>query len=312
MADSTNRHARYPLRAVIRRTGLSADVIRAWERRYGAVAPGRSDGGQRLYSEEDVVRLVLLRNATVQGHSIGEIAALDISALEALNIRRGADTSGGADGSDDVIAAAIAAMAELDQVALESTLKRAVMSLGATRFIDTIVSDLLRQVGDRWHAGTLSPSHEHLASHTVRRVLGWVADAYEPMAGAPTIVVATPAGEHHELGAMAAAAAAAEEGWRVVYLGPNLPATDVAAATGQVGAEMVALSIVYANGEVTAREIRETARALPDGTRMIIGGAAARRIPADRLGPNVGILDDVGALRRLLRARREVGSGRKV
>src|SRR5687767_8040152 len=102
MADSTNRHARYPLRAVIRRTGLSADVIRAWERRYGAVAPSRSDGGQRLYSEDDVVRLVLLRNATAQGHSIGEIAALDISALEALSTRRGADTSVGADESDAV------------------------------------------------------------------------------------------------------------------------------------------------------------------------------------------------------------------
>ena len=306
MADSTKRHARYPLRAVIRRTGLSADVIRAWERRYGAVAPSRSDGGQRLYSEEDVVRLLLLRNATAQGHSIGEIATLDISALEALSTRRGPDTAVGEDRSDAVIAAAVTATEELDQVALESTLKRAVMSLGATRFVDTIVSDLLRQVGDRWHAGTLSPSHEHLASHTVRRVLGWVADAYEPTAGAPTILVATPAGELHELGAMAAAAAAAEEGWRVVYLGPNLPAADVAAATAQVGAELVALSVVYANGEATASEIRETARALPGGTRLIIGGSAGR-VAADRLGPNVGVLDDIGALRRLLRARREVG-----
>ena len=307
MADSTSRQARYPLRAVIRRTGLSADVIRAWERRYGAVAPSRSDGGQRLYSEEDVVRLVLLRNATAQGHSIGEIATLDTSALEALSTRRGPDMSVGTDGSDAVIAAAVAATEELDQAALESTLKRAVMSLGATRFIDTIVSDLLHQVGDRWHAGTLSPSHEHLASHTVRRVLGWVADAYEPATGAPTILVATPAGELHELGAMAAAAAAAEEGWRVVYLGPNLPAGDVVAATAQVAAELVALSVVYANGEVTAGEIRETARALPGGTRLIIGGAASRRVAADRLGSNVGILDDVGALRLLLRARREAG-----
>jgi methanogenic corrinoid protein MtbC1 len=275
------------------------------------VAPGRSDGGQRLYSEEDVVRLVLLRNATAQGHSIGEIATLDTSALEALSARRGIGAAVEGDGSDAVIAAAMAATEELDHVTLESTLKRAVMSLGATRFIDTIVSDLLRQVGDRWHAGTLSPAHEHLASHTVRRVLGWVADAYEPAARAPTIVVATPAGELHELGAMAAAAAAAEEGWRVVYLGPNLPAADVAAATAQVRAELVALSVVYANGEVTASEIREMARALPDGKRMIIGGAAGKRVAADRLEPNVAILDDVGALRRLLRARREPGTARE-
>ena len=87
MTDSTNRQARYPLRAVIRRTGLSADVIRAWERRYGAVSPDRSDGGQRLYTEEDVVRLVLLQKATAEGHSIGEIATLDVRALDALCAR---------------------------------------------------------------------------------------------------------------------------------------------------------------------------------------------------------------------------------
>ena len=82
MTDPANRQPRYPLRAVIRRTGLTADVIRAWERRYGAVSPSRSEGGQRLYSEHDVIRLSLLRKATAEGHSIGEIARLDDASLE--------------------------------------------------------------------------------------------------------------------------------------------------------------------------------------------------------------------------------------
>lgn len=308
MSDANSRDARYPLRAVIRRTGLTADVIRAWERRYGAVSPGRSDGGQRLYSESDVVRLALLKKATSDGHSIGEIARLDSSSLEALAARGRADSvrSDAGSASRVVIAEAIAAIESMDQNVLEGVLKRAVLSLGATRFIDSIAAELLTQVGDRWHAGTLAPFHEHLASDTVRRTLAWVSDAYEPERSAPCVVVATPAGELHELGAMIVAAAASEEAWRVVYLGANLPAADIAAAARAVGADLVALSLVYGNGEGTTLEIRETARALPDGVALVVGGAAAALLGADELGREVHVLDDIGSLRRLLRARREI------
>ena len=308
MTDSNNRDVRYPLRAVIRRTGLTADVIRAWERRYGAVNPSRSEGGQRLYSESDVVRLALLRKAAADGHSIGEIARLDSAALEVLATQGRAGHGRPDDGSAAalVVAEAIAATESLDQSTLEAVLKRAVLTLGATRFIDSIAADVLRQVGDRWHAGTLAPFHEHLASDTVRRVLAWVSDAYEPERRAPCVVVATPAGEYHELGAMIAAAAASEESWRVVYLGANLPAADIAAAAKAVSADVVALSLVYGNGGAATREIVETARALPDGVALVVGGAAAIKLGTEQLGPRVHLLDDVAALRRLLRARREV------
>lgn len=308
MTDSINRLTRYPLRAVIRRTGLSADVIRAWERRYGAVSPTRSEGGQRLYSEEDLIRLSLLRKATTDGHSIGEIATLDSSALHAL-VTRGRDPAVGVDEASEaahVVAEAIAAVEALDQSTLESVLKRAVLSLGATRFVDSIAAAVLRQIGDRWHEGTLAPFHEHLASDTVRRVLAWVSDAFGPDGRAPCVVVATPSGELHELGAMIAAAAAAEERWRVVYLGPNLPSADIVAAATKVGADVVALSLVYANGDASIREVTDTARALPNGTVLVMGGAAATRLGAEKLGSSVHVLDDTASLRRLLRARREM------
>ena len=319
MTQPTNHQPRYPLRVVIRRTGLSADVIRAWERRYGAVSPTRSEGGQRLYSEDDVVRLALLRKATSDGHSIGEIARLGQSALASLaahgsrasattvaTARGGAAPTVADSDAQVVVAEAIAATEALDRGALESALKRAALSLGATRFIDDIAADVLRMVGDRWHAGTLAPFHEHLASDTMRRVLAWVGDAYEPARGAPTIVIATPSGESHELGAMIVAAAASEESWRVVYLGPDLPAGDIAAAARASGADVVALSLVYSSGETGVREIQEVARALPSTVTLVAGGAAAARFGAERLGPAVQVLDDVAALRTLLRARREI------
>jgi len=175
MSDAPNRQARYPLRAVIRRTGLSADVIRAWERRYSAVEPQRSGGGQRLYSEQDVLRLGLLRRATAQGHSIGEIARLDLPALEALVERPSSPGSDSARAPVSlVVAEALSATERLDAVALERVLKHATLSLGVDRLVDDVVSRFLTEVGTRWHLGTLSPAHEHLASDTVRRVLAWV------------------------------------------------------------------------------------------------------------------------------------------
>jgi MerR family transcriptional regulator, light-induced transcriptional regulator len=303
MNDVPNRQARYPLRAVMRRTGLSADVIRAWERRYGAVAPQRSEGGQRLYSERDVVRLGLLARATGVGHSIGEIARLDDSALEALlhaPNARGLDAR--ADDIAGVVADALGAAARLDSPSLEAILKRAAFSLGVERFVDEVVGRFLTEVGNRWHTGAMSPAHEHLASNTMRRVLAWVTDAYELEPDAPRILIATPAGELHELGAMSVAAAAVGEGWRVVYLGASLPARDIATAAEQVGAQAVALSVVYADGASTAAEVEAVARALPEGIDLFIGGAAAHEVEARSRNKRLRVLQGIEPLRQTLRA----------
>lgn len=302
MNDRDNRRARYPLRAVIRRTGLSADVIRAWERRYRAVTPQRSGGGQRLYTEDDVTRLALLRRASADGHSIGEIARLDTGALEALiggARRRGAE--GPREALDTALAEALAATERFDTVGLEQALKRAALSLGIERFVDEVVSRFLYAVGDHWRAGTLCPAHEHLASTTMRRVLAWVSDAYEPPADAPRVVIATPSGELHELGAMAAAAAAAAEGVAVVYLGASLSASDIATAVRAVNAKLVALSVVHANGDATTREVIDTARMVPAEVGVVVGGAASSQIEPVAGEAGVRVLRDLVAFRHLLR-----------
>ena len=305
MDESRNRASatRYPLRAVMRRTGLSADVIRAWERRYGAVSPTRSGGRQRLYTEDDVVRLSLLQRATSAGHSIGEIAKLGADALKDLvghGLPRDLERR---DLAASVLDESLTATEAFDSVALEQTLKRVVLSLGAERFVDEIVGAFLREVGDRWHAGTLSPAHEHMASHVVRRVLEWLGDAYDPGPRAPRIVVATPAGEMHELGAMVVAAAALSEGWRTIYLGPNLPSDEIAAAAARSGAELVALSVVYSDDHRTAEEVRRTARALPKNVGLLLGGAAVEKLDVGGRRTDVQVIGDVVGFRRELRER---------
>jgi MerR family transcriptional regulator, light-induced transcriptional regulator len=305
MSDRAGNVSRYPLRAVMRRTGLSADVLRAWERRYGAVHPQRSEGGQRLYSDEDVERLVLLQRATEAGHSISEIARLGRGALEAL--LEGGVRPGGVRALSSVDVAvrdAVTATEQLDPVALEAALKRGVLTAGTDLFVDEAVPRFLRDVGERWHRGSFTTAHEHLASDTVRRVLGWIAEAYDAPRDAPLVIVATPSTEMHELGAMLVAAAAASEGWRVVYLGPNLPATDIVAAASQVGANAVALSVVYSDSDHTVRELRMTAGSLPPGVIMLIGGMAAMRLERALTDTGIRVLRDLDALRSLLRGYR--------
>ena len=76
---------RHPIRVVARRTGLSPELLRVWEKRYGAVEPGRTKTGRRVYSDKDIERLSLIRKVTLSGRRVGEVSALPIEALEALS-----------------------------------------------------------------------------------------------------------------------------------------------------------------------------------------------------------------------------------
>ena len=302
MSELEREGPRYPVRAVMRRTGLRADVLRAWERRYGAVRPIRSPGGQRLYSADDLERLALLQRATAAGHSIGEIARLDRVALELLldSAGRRGDESGA---TDTVLRDAMLAVDGLDAGGLEAELKRAALRMGAAAVVDDLLPRFLRAIGERWNRGALTPAHEHLATQAVKRVLAWLAGAFDARPDAPRVVIATPANEHHELGAMLAAAVAAGEGWRAVYLGPNLPAMDIVTAAERVSASVVALSVVYTDGEPTMVEIRETATRLGTSTLLVIGGAAAARLERSIGVAGVRVVPDLGAFRALLRER---------
>ena len=307
MADGANGVTRYPMRVVMSRTGLTADVLRAWERRYGAVQPYRSPAGQRLYSDRDVERLLLLRRATLDGHSIGAIATLDDHALEALLARSPATEATPPHAElTALLREAMHATEHLDASALEATLRRATMALGATPFVDDFAPRFLVEVGERWHAGSVGVAHEHLATSLVRRALDRVIEAFTVSPRAPRLIVATPAGEQHELGAMLVAAAAAQEGWRVIYLGANLPSAEIIAAAQEVHARAVALSLIAARGHDVVDELRRTAGGLPEGTSLLVGGRTAEQVAGETHARGVGVLGDIAALRRALRAIRSV------
>lgn len=286
----------HPMRLVTVRTGLTPDLLRAWEKRYGAVTPVRSPGGQRLYSDADVERLALLARAIEGGRAIGQIANLSLGELQVMvekdaRAREPARASVvAAESWESLQAEALAAVNRFEPGELESTLRGAALRLGMDDMLDGVIGPLLLTIGTRWHAGLLSPAHEHVATDVIRRTLTWMMEKGAPLPMAPTVVVGTPAGQTHELGAMLAAAAAASHGWRVVYLGANLPAIDIAAVANHTRATAVALSLVHPAGDpaidVALRDLRA---ALPKGTAILAGGTAAASYAQ--------ALDNVGALR---------------
>jgi MerR family transcriptional regulator, light-induced transcriptional regulator len=280
MDNRTDHHEpRHPIQVVVRRTGLSADVLRAWERRFGVVAPRRSASGRRLYSDEQVERLRLLHRVTREGWSIGRVASLSNGELLALlddTPARPADERSAAP-VDVFLSAALEAVSRYDASALDSHLWRAVVALAPADFFDRVLTPLLAEIGERWRRGHLQPAGEHIASAVIRRVLGRIGDAMETQQGDLRVVVGTPVGQMHDIGALLVAASAAAEGWTVTFVGADLPAADLAAAARRTGARCVALSLVHPGDDARIpAELAELREALPREVAIVAGGSAAR------------------------------------
>ena len=311
------RTARHPIQVVVRRTGLSADVIRAWEKRYDVVAPVRSDSGRRLYSDADVARLELLARATLGGHTIGQAAALSAPALAAL-VRadaataahlaapRTADTPNAqADAATERVAECLDAATRLAPADLDAALRRALLALGATPFIDAVVVPFWSEIGERVRAGTLRPAHQHLVLAILRRALDRLTSAAGAGLTRLGLVVATPLGQHHELGALVATAVAAAEGLRPLYLGVGLSADSIGEIATQLGAPAVLLGLgTAASDRVVPRELRHLRALLPADVAILAEGPAAHAHRGVLREIEAVIIPDAPALRVWLRGRR--------
>jgi len=312
--DSDARQARHPIQVVARRTGLSADVIRAWERRYHAVSPQRSATSRRLYSDQDVERLTLLRRATEAGRRISDVAglalaelkqlvAIDAAAVAQAPVPATARTAS-EPAADSYLETCLTAVRNLDPVALESALTEAALALSIPALLDQVISELLNRIGAEWRAGVLRTCHEHLATAQLRSYLGHLVNAGNTTGTGPILVVAAPAGQHHELGALMVAVTAAQGGWTPLYLGPNIPSDDLAFAAAAKNARAVALSISYPADDARLPEaLRRLRRQLPEQVILLAGGAAlpgyrqalteVRALQIDNLETLRGTLDEL-------------------
>ena len=287
--------AHHPIQRVSLLTGLSPHVIRIWEQRYNAVEPRRTPTNRRLYSQQHIERLILLRQATQAGYNIGSVARLPddklrkLAAAAASNNHHDTSPAVRATRSAPFLDACVAAVKALDGSGLEDALKRAATALGALGLLQRVVGPLARTVGELWRAGEITAAHEHFATAVIRVVLGDAAKPFAVPAHAPVLLVATPAGQVHELGALLVAATAVSFGWRVTYLGASLPAAEIAGAAQISGARAVALSLVYPEDDPQLPgELVRLREALPPQTALLAGG---RAMSAYR-----DVLADIGAV----------------
>jgi methanogenic corrinoid protein MtbC1 len=312
MSNSTMKdQPRHAIRIAAQRSGIPTDTLRAWERRHRVVTPARSDSARRLYSDADIEHLRLLHELVERGHSIGHIASLAPDQLAALLTSEIPATGSrpGSPASDAAEAAARAeaqrALLDMDGHALRRVVRRAMVDLETDRVIESVLAPLCRSIGDQWATGAICTAHEHIASVALRDALGSMLDVLQPARRGPRLVAATPAGERHELGALMAATVAASAGWEVTYLGPDLPASDIAAVARQLGARAVLLSIVRrpAADDAAMPEVRALRASLDPGTALFVGGAGAARLAEQVTAAGATQIDDLTALRQALADR---------
>jgi len=269
------------IRTVAKRTGLSAFVIRSWEKRYKLADPIRSAGGHRLYSEAEVERLILLSRAVKSGLSIGNIVHLPDSELIAMLAKSEAPAPGGLgpEFSDSVAqrlaAEMVEAVKEFNGRRLNRVLDEAKVGLGWQGLIEKVISPAAAEIGRLWQAGEMTIAQEHFFSAAVKIQLGSRVHGFAPLPNAPRIVVGTPAGQMHKLGAVLAANAAANMGWEVAYVGASVPAEELAGAVKKFGARALAISLTFPKGDpVLLGELHDLGRLVPEGTRIVVGGQA--------------------------------------
>jgi DNA-binding transcriptional MerR regulator len=306
----------YRIGTVARLAGVSTHALRVWERRYGVPTPARSEGGARLYSEAEVARLRLLKRAVDRGHPIGRLVSLDRGALERLaGVGAGAaearqQTGAGGESAAELVRGVLEAARHFDSTHAQELLDRASLLFSARTLVFDVLAPLLQRVGDEWQEGELCSASEHLVSALVRDHASQLLRKLPPEPGAELIAVSTPAGELHELGAILAATTAKMHGFGVLYLGPDLPASQIALAARSSGAALVALSVLALDVARAVAEIDALLAELPNEIELVLGGPAAETICRQASRPVVA-LGTLAAFEALLIARaRPLGKSR--
>jgi MerR family transcriptional regulator, light-induced transcriptional regulator len=248
-----------------KRAGVSPELLRAWERRYGLLRPARSAGGLRLYSPADVERVALMQRHLAEGMAAAEAAALAVrdavdedaarTALRPAAIR-------------DELAAALDVF---DEPRAQAILDRLLALATVETLLAEVVVPYLQDLGERWKRGEASVAQEHFASGVLRGRLLGLARGWGLGLG-PVALLACLPGEQHDLGLIAFGLALRSQGWRIVYLGPDSPIDTVADVSHQLEPSLVVLNAV---SRERMRPVLPKLRSLAKGHRLAIGGSAA-------------------------------------
>ncbi|MCX5729553.1 MAG: MerR family transcriptional regulator [Nitrospirae bacterium] len=281
---------------VAKLTGLSKDVIRIWERRYGLVKPSRSSNRYREYSDEEVALLRFVKAQMEQGATIGSLAA---EGHDSLVARMRVATPVSAEDQkphERLLDDLMGSLDPLDKAGFERRLNGAVAVIPFEEAVQRILLPLQRRIGELWHEGLLDIGVEHYVTKIVQQKLFSVMNQLPVNEFGPRVLIACPEGETHEIGAQAVAYIAATKGCHVYYLGPNLPSSDLVIFCEKIKPDLVLLSLTEVKPEAAALQQLKELEQLATRWSVAVGGQGARAI-GDRLRDSkIELLDDLTAL----------------
>ncbi len=276
-----------------RRTGVRADTLRAWERRYGLLRPERTEGGFRLYGSGDEARVRAMTAGIEAGVSAAEAARQAMGSAPAYEA-----AAHDGSGNERLTANADAlrvALEAFDDSGANAILDEALSRLTLEAVAEGVVLPAMREIGNRWERGEVSVAQEHFATGVIRGRLLSAARNWGAGAGQLALLAAPP-GESHDLGLISFGVVLHARGWRITYLGPDTPIDTISQAVGDLHPDAIVLAaLVPAPFESAAEELS----ALASGGRLLIAGAGASQELAQRLGASVLDEDPVSAARQL-------------
>jgi len=252
----------YNTRAVVQRTGVPADTFRAWERRYGLPNPTRTPGNQRLYTERDIATIAWLRDQTNGGMTISQAIMLfnstdsprrtSSSNGDTFNGHVARTESPANSPFDELRDRLVDALVSLDGMTADRIVEESLALTNVENVCLQVLQAALISIGDRWQHGSANIAMEHFAASYVQRKFGALFNQSNPDEGRGPIVAACPEGEQHDIGLLLICVFLSRRGYKIVYLGANLPLDDLALSVERVQPLLVILS---ATREETARRI---------------------------------------------------------
>jgi DNA-binding transcriptional MerR regulator len=257
-----------------RRTGVSPELLRAWERRYGLFEPDRSPGRFRLYSDADVSRVEAMRSQIAHGLSAAEAARLVLASSSGRRAEPGVALTA----LEEPTHALREALAGFDETGAHAALDQLIASLSLESFLRSVVLPLLHEIGEGWERGEITVAQEHFASNVIRGRLMALGRGWGRGAGRHALLAA-PAGERHDLGLVVLALMLRDHGWRVTFLGADTPISTITDTSRRLAPEVVALAMLTPI-ELEPAAVHELAR----GSRVVLAGAGATAAQARRLG----------------------------
>jgi DNA-binding transcriptional MerR regulator len=279
-----------------RRSGVSPELLRAWERRYGLLRPARSEGGFRLYSAQDERRVAAMRVNLDRGLSAAEAARLALAEPVPEPVT--------ADGGGPAIARGARELRDaldvLDETAAHAALDRMLASLSVATVLSEVVLPYLHELGERWETGEISVGQEHFASNLLRGRLLGLARGWDGGPG-PRALLACPPGELHDLGLIAFGLSLRGRGWRITYLGADTPLATLRDLSVALQPDAVVLA---ATSEERFAAERAALRALADRAPLWLAGPGVTAQLARAAGAR--LLDDapIEAAQRVTAATR--------